>query len=76
MAQSQPEERITLDQIFNLVEQLSHEERMKLRAKLDSRTWAERWDCLVKKVRQQSKDLPPISDDEIVEQMKEIRRES
>lgn len=75
MAQPQPDERTTMDQILKLVEELSPEERMILRGKLDQRTWAERWDALVSKVRTQSKNLRPMSDEEIAKEMRSIRNE-
>ncbi len=74
MAQPKPR-KASLDQVLSLVEQLSSEDRESLRLKLSTKSWGERWDALVKKVREQSKGLPPLSEEEIVAEMKAIRRE-
>jgi hypothetical protein len=74
MAQPIPD-RASLDQILKLVNQLPVDEREQLRLKLNTKSWAERWDALVIKVRDRNKDLPPLTDDEIVSEMKSIRKD-
>ena len=74
MAQRQPE-KPSVDQVLKLAEQLSADERDELRRKLNTKSWDERWDALTKRVRERSQQLGPISDDEIVAEMKAIKRE-
>ena len=75
MAQRKPEEQSTLNQVLKLVDSLSSDEQEQLRQDLSNRTWGQRWDALVKKVQEQSRNLPPVTDEEIVAEMKAIRRE-
>jgi hypothetical protein len=74
MAQRKPEEKVTVDQVLKLVDQLSTEEREEVRAKLNSQSKTERWQALSSKVQDQCRDLPSMSDDEIVADLKEIRK--
>lgn len=75
MAQRQPDDKITVDQVLKLVDRLSSEERQELYRMLDLKSWGERWRRLYTKVDAQNKDLSPISEDEIVAEMKSIREE-
>ena len=75
MAQRQPEDNVTLDQVLKLVNQLPADEQEKLRAKLNSKSKAERWQALFTKVESQSKELPLLSDQEILADCKAIREE-
>jgi hypothetical protein len=75
MAQRKPEDQATFDQVFKLVEQLSSEEQERLRLRLNSKSRTQRWQALFNKVQDQSKDLPALSDEEIVADLKEIREE-
>jgi hypothetical protein len=74
MAQRKPEERTTLDQVLKLVDQLSPREQGKLRRKLDE-SWSAEWRALLKEVDEQNKGKPPLSEEEIVAEMKAVRRE-
>jgi hypothetical protein len=65
-------EKPSLDQVLRLAEQLSSEEREQLRLELGARSWGERWDALTRRVRDQSQQLGPISDEEIVAEMKAV----
>ena len=75
MAQPQPEERITLDQVLKLVDKLSPEDQEQIRARLNSKPKMERWQALFNKVQAQCKDLPQLTDKEIIADMKDIREE-
>lgn len=74
MAQRKPEEKVTVDQVLKLVNQLSPEEQGTLRHKLDD-SWSADWRALIKEVDEQNKDTPPLSEEEIVAEMKAVRRE-
>jgi hypothetical protein len=74
MAQQKPE-KPSVDQMLKLAEQLSPDEREELRLKLGTKSWAERWDALTKRVRERSQQVGRISDEEIVAEMKAIKRE-
>ncbi|MGD9684705.1 MAG: hypothetical protein AB7W16_26370 [Candidatus Obscuribacterales bacterium] len=67
------EDKVTLNQILNLVEQLSTEERGELQRKLDQ-DWKDKWDALTARVRERSRDLPPLSDEEIMAEVKAVRQ--
>lgn len=74
MAQRKPEEKVTVEQVLKLVDQLSPEEQGKLRHKLDE-SWSAEWRALIKEVDEQNKGTPPLSEEEIVTEMKAVRRE-
>jgi hypothetical protein len=61
--------------VLHLLSQLPADEQEKLRAKLNSKSKAERWQALFSKVQGQSKDLPPLSDQDILADVKAIREE-
>ena len=65
MVQQPKPNKKPLSQILKLVGQLSAEELLELRSQLDSRTWGERFKQLVKDVAEDSKDIPPLTDEEI-----------
>ncbi|MBX9878393.1 MAG: hypothetical protein K2Y22_08030 [Candidatus Obscuribacterales bacterium] len=71
MAQSKPED-INLDQVLKLVEQLSPEDQSELRRKLDD-SWSKRWSALVQRIEKRAKDYPPLSDEEILAEVKAAR---
>lgn len=75
MAQRKPEEQTDLDQVLKLVEKLTSEEREELRRRLDSGTWGERFKQLVTDVAQETKDLPPLTEEEIAQEVMDYRRE-
>jgi len=75
MAQRKPEEKVTLNQVLKLVDQLTAEERNELRRQLDDKTWGEDWRALCSEVDEQNKGLAPLSEEEIVAEMKAIRKE-
>jgi hypothetical protein len=74
MAQRQPQ-RVHFEQVLLLVDQLSGDEQERLRIKLNSRSKAERWQALCNKVQNQCKKLPPLSDEDLLTDLKEIRAE-
>lgn len=74
MAQRQPEESITLDQVLKLVEKLSPAEQEQLRARLDSKARHQQWRNLVAAVAEDNKDIPPLTDDEIAEEVSAVKQ--
>ena len=76
MAQRKPGDKVSIDQVLKLVDKLSAEERQELYRKLDLKSWGERWRALCSKVDEQNKDLPPLTEDEIVAEMKDIRKKA
>lgn len=72
MAQPQPEENVTLNQVLKLVDHLSPGEKGKLRRALD-KSWAERWQMLCDRVQERNQGLAPITDDEIMAEIKSAR---
>ena len=74
MAQRKPEEKVTVDQVLKLVDQLSAEEQGKLRHKLDE-SWSAEWRALLKEVDEQNKGTEPLPEEEIVAEMKAVREE-
>jgi len=71
----QPKKKISVEQVLELVDGLSPDEQERVRAKLNSKSKAERWEALCRKVRSQGEALPPITEAEILTDMKEIRKE-
>jgi hypothetical protein len=72
---AQPEEKLSLDQVFQLVDKLSPPDQEKLRKRLSERSWGDRWDKLVQKVQEQSKGLPEITEEEVADEVMAYRRE-
>lgn len=68
------QEKITVDQIFNLAQALSPEEQAELRRKLDE-SWGDQWDQLTSRIQERSKDLPPLTDEEIIAEVKAVKEE-
>lgn len=75
MAQRKPEEQTTFDQVLKLVDTLTLEERQELRRRLDSGTWGERFKQLVADVAEDTKNLEPLSEEEIDQEVMDYRRE-
>jgi len=65
----------SLNQVLKLVDQLPSEEQEQLRQTMNSKSWAQRWDALAQKVREQNSHLPPISDEEIANEFMTYREE-
>lgn len=74
--QRQPEESPALTEVLKLVDKLSPKDRETLCRKLDLKGWGERWRALCSEVDEQNKDLPAIAEQEIVSELKELRRET
>ena len=70
--QNQGADKLTVNQLFELVEQLSPEEYVEFCRKLDC-SWKERWDSITSRVRNRAKSLPPISDEDIIAEVKVVR---
>ena len=75
MNQPQPDERVTVDKILRLVEQLSPGEVQELREKLDSKTWGDRFRQLVQDVATDNEGTDPLTDEEIADEVTKYRRE-
>ncbi|MEZ4536971.1 MAG: hypothetical protein R3D26_18540 [Cyanobacteriota/Melainabacteria group bacterium] len=77
MAQPQPEERITLDQVLKLVDKLSPEEQEQLRKKLSNKTWGQQFRQLAEDIERDriAKGLPRLSEEEIMAEVKAVREE-
>jgi len=75
MAQREPEEQVTLEQVLTLVDKLPITEQEQLRKNLSNRTWGQRWRQLVKDVEEDNKGLPALSEEEIIAEMKAIKEE-
>ena len=58
-----------------MVDQLSIEELLELRKKLDAKTWGERFDRLIKQVAEDTKDMPHLTEEEIAQEVTDYRRE-
>jgi Tfp pilus assembly pilus retraction ATPase PilT len=75
MVQRQPAEQVTLEQVLTLVDKLPPTEQEQLRKNLSNRTWGQRWRQLVKDVGEDNKDLPALSEKEVITEMKAIKDE-
>jgi hypothetical protein len=75
MAQQKPERKVTIGQVLKLVDRLSPAERQELYRRLDLKSWGEDWRRLCANLDAQNKDLPPLTEQEIVAEMKIIRKE-
>ncbi len=75
MAQRNPEEQVTFEQVLTLVDKLPLTEQEQLRKNLSNRTWGQRWRQLVKDVEEDNKGLPALSEEEIIAEMKAIKEE-
>jgi hypothetical protein len=73
MAQHNPDEVVSFDEVLRLVHKLSAEEREELRLKLNQDAKVARFNEICENVQQTSKDLPPLSDEEIVAEVKKVR---
>lgn len=74
MAQRNPEEQVTLDQVLKLVDKLSPDDQEQLRLKLDRKTRHQEWRNLVAAVAEDNKELPPLSDEEIAEEVRAVKQ--
>jgi hypothetical protein len=75
VAQRKPEEQRPLNQVLKLVDQLTPDELAQVRQKLDAKSWGQEWRQLVKDVEGDNKGLPPLSDEEIMAEVKAVREE-
>lgn len=71
----QAKKKPKMEQILKLVSELSLDEQVELWRKLDAQTWGERWDNLLRRVQERRRGLPCLTEDEIVSEMKAVRRE-
>jgi hypothetical protein len=72
MAQPNPE-RVTFDQLLKLVGELTAEEQDALRRQLDN-SWNDRWDKVVSTIRQNAQSMPELTDEEIIAEVKAVRK--
>ena len=75
MAQRQPKDNVTVNQLLQLVDRLSPEDRQELYRRLDLKSWGDSWRALCAKIDEQNKNLPSLTEAEIVAEMKAVRRE-
>ncbi len=65
MAMQKPDEKITFDQVFILIDKFTPVQQKKLQEKLTAKVWGTEWDQLIADVSEDNKDLPPLSEKEI-----------
>lgn len=70
-----PSDRVTVDTILRLVEQLSPAEVQELRRSLDSKTWGDRFRQLVQDVSSDNEGTEPLTDDDVADELTKYRRE-
>ena len=70
-----PSDRVTVDTILRLVEQLSPAEVQELRRSLDSKTWGDRFRQLVQDVSSDNESTEPLTDDDVADELTKYRRE-
>lgn len=75
MAMQKPDEKISFDQVFKLIDKLPPVQQKKLRDKLTAKVWGEEWDQLVADVAEDNKGLPPLSEEEIYAEFAKHRSE-
>jgi len=68
-------EKTPLEQLLTLIDQLSPAELYALRRKLDNKIWGDQLEALFSRIDERNKGLPPLSEEEIVAIIKEIRQE-
>jgi Tfp pilus assembly pilus retraction ATPase PilT len=77
MAQRKPDDKVTVDQVLKLVDQLSTDEQEQVRKKLSNRSWGPRFQQLCDKVEvtRVAKGLPRLTEEEIMAEVKAVRDE-
>ncbi|HEY9786324.1 MAG TPA: hypothetical protein V6D17_13035 [Candidatus Obscuribacterales bacterium] len=77
MAQRKSEEQSSLEQVLELVDQLSSDEREQLSQRLDGKSWGDRWRRLEQEIEQHrvATGLPPMSEEETCAEFQQHRRE-
>ena len=68
-------EKIPLEQMLGSVDQLSPAEAYALQKRLDNKVWGDQLEALFRTIDERNKGLPPLSEEEIVTTIKEIRKE-
>lgn len=71
------QQKTTVDQILNLVQNLSAEERAELQRRLDASTWGDQWDKLSAKIQARFAAVgePIPTEDEVMTEVKVVREE-
>jgi hypothetical protein len=67
--------KMPLAELLGLVDQLSPAELYALRQKLNNKIWGDQLEALFSRIDERNKGLPPLSEKEIVDIIKEIRQE-
>jgi esterase/lipase len=75
MAQRKPDDKSKMEQVLKLVAQLSPDELVELYRRLNAKSWGIEWKALCREVADQSKNLPPISEEEVADEMRSIKEE-
>jgi len=71
------QEKTNVDQILNLVQALSPEERAEFQRRLDASTWGDQWDQLSAKIRSRfaAAGEPVPTEEEVMAEVKAVRQE-
>lgn len=71
------QEKTKIDQILNLVQALSPEEKAELQRRLDTSTWGDQWDELSAKIRSRfaAAGEPIPTEEEVMAEVKAVREE-
>ena len=67
--------KMPLEELLALIDQLSPAELYALRRKLDNKIWGDQLEALFSSIDERNKGLPPLSEEEIIAAVKEIRQE-
>jgi hypothetical protein len=67
--------KMPLEELLIFIDQLSPAELYALRRKLDNKIWGDQLETLFSTIDDRNKGLPPLSEEEIVAVIKEIRQE-
>jgi hypothetical protein len=63
------------EQVLKLIEQLTPVERVKLQSALDNKAWGDKLEAIFSKIDERTKGKPPISEDEIMDEVFAVREE-
>ena len=74
MTQQKRKEDDTFEQVMKLVDELSPDKQEELRKNLSNRTWGKRWRQLVEDVQNDNRNLPPLTEEEVIAEMKAIKK--
>ncbi len=70
MARQKSEDSVSVNQILQLVDKMSADQREELYGRLDLKRRGEKWRELCNKIDRQTSDMPPLSDEDVVMEVK------